>query len=238
MDIFDQKEFNDFIIRQEVIGLFDEPVELKSGRKSNWYINWRKVSDDVYLFDKLTDYIIAFVEHLKLKPDCFCGVPEGATKISLITQFKWAKAQPNYDLGVYPLAMARGSEKEHGDPKDKYFIGSPKGRTLIIEDVTTTGNSMLATLDKLIHMEVPVIGCLGITNRNEKRDDNKTVRAVVEERGVEYYSMSNALDLLPEVCDKFQPDVKILNYLRKYFKLYGTEEINLNESSEEIDKQG
>ena len=91
------------------------------------------------MFDKLTDYVVSFVGGLNLKPDCFCGVPEGATKLSLITQFKWAKAQPNYGLGVYPLVMARGKAKNHGDPKDKSFIGTPKGRPIIIEDLTTTG---------------------------------------------------------------------------------------------------
>ena len=222
---FDQKEFNQFIIEQEVVGFHEEPIRLKSGRLANWYVNWRSVSEDVYLFDRLTDYIISFVEDLNLKPDCFCGVPEGATKLSLITQFKWAKVQPNYSLGVYPLVMVRGKVKNHGDVKDKYFVGSPKGRTMILEDVVTTGESLLKTLDYLLELKVPIIGCIGITDRNEIRDDKKTVKEIVEERNINYYAMSNAADLLNHVYAKLQPDISIAKSVEEYFRRYGTKKI-------------
>ena len=227
MTQFNQKEFDEFIIEQDVVGFFEKPIRLKSGRLANWYVNWRSASEDVYLFDKLTDYVIAFVGDLNLKPDCFCGVPEGATKLSLITQFKWAKVQPNYGLGVYPLVMARGKVKNHGDPKDKYFIGTPKGRTIIIEDVTTTGESLLKTLDNLLKLEVPIIACLGITDRNEVRDDKKIVKEAVEERGVKYYAMSNAAELLHAACKKLQPADNVIKNVEEYFSKYGTKRIKL-----------
>jgi len=225
MKSFNQNEFNEFIIEQDVVGFFEDAIELKSGRMANWYINWRKVSEDVYLFDKLTDFIISFVESINLKPDCFCGVPEGATKLSVISQFKWAKMQPNYGLGVYPLAMARGHIKEHGDVKDQYFIGTPKGRTIILEDVTTTGESLLRTVDKLLKMNVIIIGCVGITDRNELRDDKKSVKEIIAERGINYYSMSNAIDILPGAYEKAQPEKNIIKQVESYFERYGTREI-------------
>ncbi|MGR3219699.1 MAG: orotate phosphoribosyltransferase [Candidatus Anammoxibacter sp.] len=227
MTQFIQKEFDEFIIEQDVVGFFEEPIKLKSGRLANWYVNWRSVSEDVYLFDKLTDYVVSFVGDLNLKPDCFCGVPEGATKLSLITQLKWAKMQPNYGLGVYPLVMARGKVKDHGDPKDKYFIGIPKGRTIIIEDVTTTGESLLKTLDALLELEVSIIACIGVTDRNELRDDKKTVEEVVEERGVKYYTMSNASYLLHAACEKLQPSDNVVKSVEEYFERYGTKRIKL-----------
>lgn len=237
MGKFEQSEFDKFIIDQDVVGLFDKPVKLNSGRLANWYVNWRDVSEDVYLFDKLTDFVVAYVDELNLKPDCFFGVPEGATKLSLITQFKWAKAQPNYGLGVYPLAMARGKAKEHGELKDQYFIGTPKGRTIVLEDVTTTGSSMLKTLDILLELNVPVLACIGITNRNEVRDDKKTVKDVVEERGITYHAMSNAIDLLPLVIDKLQSDEGVVTTILKYFENYGTGQLKLLENNEKNNKE-
>ncbi|MGR3318513.1 MAG: hypothetical protein ACUZ8O_08530 [Candidatus Anammoxibacter sp.] len=227
MTHFNQEEFDEFIICQDVVGFFEKPIKLKSGRMANWYVNWRSVSEDVYLFDKLTDYVISFVGDLNLKPDCFCGVPEGATKLSLITQLKWAKAQPNYGLGVYPLVMARGKVKDHGDPKDKYFIGTPKGRTIIIEDVTTTGESLLKTLDTLLKLETSIIACIGLTDRNEIRDDKKIVKEAVEERGVEYYAMSNAAELLHAACEKLQPADNVIKDVEEYFRRYCTKSIKL-----------
>lgn len=227
MSGFNQEDFNSFILDQDVVGFHEEPVVLKSGRQANWYVNWRNVSEDVFLFDRLTDYVVSFVEDIELVPDCFCGVPEGATKLGIITQYKWAKIQPNYGLGGYPLPMLRGKTKAHGAAKDRYFLGSPKGRTIIIEDVTTTGESLIATLDYLLKMDSPVIACISVTDRNEVRSNGKTAGEAVEERGVSYYSMSNAIDLLSEAYDKLKPGAEIADKVERYFAEYGARKIKL-----------
>ncbi len=227
MKRFNQKKFNEFIINQEIIGFFKEPIKLKSGRLSNWYVNWRNAAGDAYLLDKLTDYVIAFTEDLNLKPDCFYGVPEGATKLGVITQYKWAEKQPDYGAGIYSLPMGRAKPKDHGDLKDRYFVGTPKGKTIILEDVTTTGGSMLASLEKLQEIGIPVIACIGLTNRNEIRDDKKSVKETVEERKIPYYALSNAVDLLPEIYRRLSPGKDAAKLVEEYFREYGTEKIEL-----------
>ena len=146
---FNQQKFNQFILENNVIGFFEEPITLKSGRLSFWYVNWRNVAQDVFLLDKLTDLVINFVEDLNLKPDCFYGVPEGATKLGILTQYKWAKKSSNFGLASHILPMGRGKPKDHGDLKDRFFVGMPRGETVILEDVTTTGSSLLETIEKL-----------------------------------------------------------------------------------------
>lgn len=223
-----QKEkFYEFIIENNVIGFFKEPLKLKSGRLSYWYVNWRNVAEDVYLIDKLSDFIISFVKELDLNPDCFYGVPEGATKLGIITQYKWAKGQLNYKMGAYSLSMGRVKPKEHGDPKDKYFLGNPKGKVIIIEDVTTTGGSLLETIKFLSEIDIKIIAAIGLTNRNEIRDDNKSVEVIIEENDIKYYAMSNAIDLLPIAFNKLKPGRKILEQIEEYFKKYGIKEIKL-----------
>ena len=49
--------FEDFVIENKVIGFFDEPITLKSGRQSHFYVNWREPTYDAFLLDKLSDYI-------------------------------------------------------------------------------------------------------------------------------------------------------------------------------------
>lgn len=223
-----QKEkFYEFIIENNVIGFFKEPLKLKSGRLSYWYVNWRNVAEDVYLIDKLSDFIISFVKELDLNPDCFYGVPEGATKLGIITQYKWAKGQLNYKMGAYSLSMGRVKPKEHGDPKDKYFLGNPKGKVIIIEDVTTTGGSLLETIKFLSEIDIKIIAAIGLTNRNEIRDDNKSVEEIIEENDIKYYAMSNAIDLLPIAFNKLKPGRKILEQIEEYFKKYGIKAIKL-----------
>ena len=60
----EKHRFYDFIIENNVIGFFDEPLTLKSGRMSYWYVNWRTVAEDVFLLDKVSDFLLSFVKHL------------------------------------------------------------------------------------------------------------------------------------------------------------------------------
>ena len=215
--------FHNFILDNKIIGFFKEPLKLKSGRLSYWYVNWRNISSDVYLLDQLTDYILLFIDYLGLKPLCFYGVPEGATKLGIITQYKWARRQKNYNSGIYPLSMGRAKQKEHGDPKDRFFVGIPKGKTIILEDVTTTGDSLINTIINLKKLDVNIIATIGLTNRNELRDDGKSVKVIISEYNIPYYAMSNAIELLPGL----DMNQEIKNHIIEYFKKYGTTSIQL-----------
>lgn len=219
----EKKNFYNFILDNNIIGLFEEPIKLKSDRLSYWYINWRNIASDVYLLDQLTDYLLSFIDHLSLKPNCFYGVPEGATKLGIITQYKWAKRQNNYSSESYPLSMGRGKQKEHGDPKDRFFLGIPSGDTIILEDITTTGGSLINTIEKLKDLDVNIIAAIGLTNRNELTDDGKSVKESIMEYNVQYYAMSNAIDLLP----RLKIGKNIAKHIEDYFIKYGTEPIKL-----------
>jgi orotate phosphoribosyltransferase len=225
--VFNRNKFNKFVLDNYVVGFFKQPITLKSGRESHWYVNWRNVTEDVYLTDKLTDYVLAFVGHNKLKPDCFYGVPEGATKLAVITQYKYAREQKDYEPNAYKLPMGRGRPKEHGDPKDRYFLGMPEGNTIVIEDVTTTGGSLISAIRTLKNAGVKVIAAIGLTNRMEKRDDGKSVEEAVAELGVRYYAMSDATELLPLVYEQLKPGEEIGRKVEEYFKKYGTKEVVL-----------
>ena len=183
-------KFNEFIIKYNIVGFFEEPLKLKSGRLSYWYVNWRNVAQDVYLMDQLTNYLLSFVSYLNLNLTCFYGVPEGATKLGIITQLKWAKLQENFLPYNYILPMGRGKPKEHGDPKDKYFLGIPSGNVVILEDTTTTGESLIDCIKSLNKIDVNVIAAIVLTDRNEFRDDKRTVEEVIADLGIKYYAMS------------------------------------------------
>ena len=226
MSRFNQKEFNDFIIKHNVISLLKEPITLRSGRSSFFYVNFRGICNDVYLIDRLTDYIISFVEGLGLRPNCFYGVPEGATKLAIITQYKWARRQSNYRMGSHALPMGRGKEKKHGEKKDRYFLGMPKGDTIVIEDVITTGSSLIATIDNLKRVGVDVISAIVITDRMERRDDGKGVRQIIEKMGIPYHAMSNVLELFREIFAKRGIEEGIRRNISAYFERYGVEKLS------------
>ena len=158
MTHFDQEGFNKFILDNEVIGFYDSPRTLASGKDSYWYVNWRKtVTNDCFLMEELTAYIIDFVLGSKQAcpillpelPDCFYGIPDGATKIGLFTQYKWAKQSLHFGPRSHTLPMGRKEPKGRGDPNDTDYIGAPLGKIIALEDVVTTGTSLLQKVDKI-----------------------------------------------------------------------------------------
>ncbi|MBD3212336.1 MAG: hypothetical protein GF311_06995 [Candidatus Lokiarchaeota archaeon] len=224
-----REKFANFVIENNVIGFFKEPITLKSGRVSYWYVNWRDIVADVYLTDELSDYIIKYIKKLDLEAKCFFGVPEGATKIGLITQYKWAKSQNNYREGEFVLSMGRGAPKEHGQLKDRYYLGVPRGNVIILEDVTTTGQSLIEVVEKFIELEIKITAAISLTNRDEIRPDGKTVEEILNKKDIQYYAMSNALELLPKIYQKNKTDQKIARKVEEYFLEYGVRKLKLLE---------
>ena len=108
--MFNQTNFNNFIIKNKIISLAEKPFTLKSGQESHLYINWRNISNDVALLETCAHYIIEFCETHNLNPDCFYGVPEGATKIGILTQYLWSKKQ-GCSPGSHRLSMGRVKPK-------------------------------------------------------------------------------------------------------------------------------
>ncbi|MFO8019512.1 MAG: hypothetical protein R6U96_12875 [Promethearchaeia archaeon] len=221
---WNQDRFDQFIIEHQVIGFFSESITLKSGRESHWYVNWRDIAEDVYLLDKLSDFVISYIQHKDFDPDCFFGVPEGATKLGILCQYKWATSKADYQEGRYVLAMGRGKPKAHGELKDQNYLGIPRGKIVVIEDVTTTGGSMFSTVQNLLEFDINIIAAVGLTNRNEIRRDGKSVKELFDDIGIDYYAMSNAIDLLP----KLNPQQSIAKKVQAYFEQYGTEGIDFH----------
>lgn len=219
-------KFLEFIIKNNVVGFPEQSIILKSGRSSIFYVNWRTVASDVFLLDQLTDYLISFINHLKLEPDCFYGVPEGATKLAIITQYKWAKSRKNYKAGAFNLPMGRGKAKDHGDPKDRLFLGFPKGKVILVEDVSTTGQSLIRTAETLQNLDAKIISVIGLTNRGELSEDGTYFEDILLERGLKYYAMSNIEDILSSM--NLNPKTKRI--IEIYYKKYGNREIKLENS--------
>lgn len=221
------KEFQDLVVSAGFVGFFEKPIQLKGGAFSNLYVNWRTPSSDAYMLDKITDYIIDFIKFNGLNPESIYGVPDGATKWGVITQFKWARSRNDYGPGKYPLPQGRSRPKEYGMEQDRLFVGAPRGPTVIIEDVTVEGASLLNVIDKLQSLGVPVIAAITLTDRNEKAANGKSVKAAIEERGVKYFAMSNALDFVPEAYKLQKPSKEVAEAIMKEYRERGTSRLKL-----------
>ena len=170
---FNKKAFIEFIKLHSVVRHFDQPIILKSGQKSQTYINWRHITNDVYLCEQLAYFVTAAIHQYFPSTTCIYGVAEGATKLATLSQYLWAKQQAVFKKGSHSLAMGRAKPKLHGDPADKYYVGAPSGQVVVLEDVVTTGQSLLSALDALKQLDpktIQVIGVLSLTDRSGDED--------------------------------------------------------------------
>lgn len=224
---FSQKAFNDFIMTNRVVGFFEEPITLASGRESMWYVNWRTISSDAYLMNQLCQFVLQYVSDHERDIDCFYGTPDGATKLAVLCQHMFAQQQDDYAAGKYPLAMGRKTPKEYGQSQDRYFVGAPSGKIIILEDVTTTGGSLLKSVQQLQELGMNVVASLALTNRNEVMDSGHHVREELQKLGVEHYSMSNALELLPLLVEEQAVSNMVKKSITTEFSRYGEQKIEL-----------
>ena len=217
---FNRDEFDTFLLENKCIGFFNPPITLKSGRPGHFYFNFRNLTDTKKLKDQLVEWIGKFITDRGLSPDYFYGVPEGATKLGTFLSDRFGKGK---------LVMGRGKPKDHGEPKDKYFIGPIKrgDHVVVIEDVTTTGGSLLNAIDNLKEAGVIIDRVIAIGNRLERRDDGKTVEEAVAKKGLKYEWLTDATTLVPKAHKILNPGPEIGKRVENYFKEYGAVEIKL-----------
>jgi orotate phosphoribosyltransferase len=236
MESFKQQQFNSFMLENRVIGFFQQPITLKSGRRSSWYVNWRTITEDVFLTEQLSSYLLSFISAKGLVPDTIYGVPQGATKLAIISQYKWAKldelarsadSSEKYCPGSHALSMGRGRPKEHGAAKDRYFLGMPRGNIAVVEDVTTTGGSLISAIEQIEESDGNIMAAISLTDRMELRQDGKSVGQALAERGINYLPMSNAAELLPLACELYDVGDGLRDRIEAEFRRYGTEQISL-----------
>jgi orotate phosphoribosyltransferase len=214
--LFDSQKFQDFIINNQVIKIAETPFNLKSGQQSNLYVNWRTVSEDVFSLDILADFLLSYIETNKIKADCIFGVPEGATKLAILSSYKLAKQSPNYAKGSHIMAMGRGKPKTHGSPQDSHYLGFPKDKkVVVIEDVTTTGTSLKQSVETLKSSGIDVVAAVILTNRHlEQADLEKSFHDLCP-----LFSMSKLDDLLARVIETHQNPEWAMDILKNQIKM-------------------
>ncbi len=155
---------------------------LSSGKKSNFYIDARIST----LFPE-SSYLIAEImfEILKeYKIDAVGGYSIGADPIvSAIAVVSYLKKNP------IPAFIIRKEEKKHGRGKAIEGNFSKGMRVAIVDDVITTGGSIIKGINKVKEMGAIPIVALSVIDREEGG------REKIEKMGIPLYSIFNLNDL-------------------------------------------
>lgn len=109
---------------------------LKSGQVTNVYFDLRKIYSYTDIFEDVVDQIIASVGD---EFNLVCGVPTAGIPYATLYS-AWTKV---------PMILLRSERKDHGTMKMIEGVFKPGQRVLLLEDVTTTGTSILKAKNDL-----------------------------------------------------------------------------------------
>ena len=127
---------------------------LKSGEKSDTYINLKKIISFPSLHQKVCKAIEWKI--LKETSDLICGTPYGA--ISLASYI-------SIDLNL-PMILLRKEQKDYGTRKIIEGVFEKNQKVVLIEDVITTGESVILAAKKFEEHGLIVSKIISVFSRN------------------------------------------------------------------------
>ncbi|GMU18912.1 MAG: orotate phosphoribosyltransferase [Candidatus Babeliales bacterium] len=125
---------NDLIKQLYDIGVFKfGNFTLKSGKSSSFYIDMRKIISHPQIVLHLVECMKKVMDTCDY--DCLCGVPYSGLVIATAASITYQK----------PMILKRKEAKAYGTQKMVEGIYQAGNRCLVIEDVITTGQSIIET---------------------------------------------------------------------------------------------
>ncbi|GFS32904.1 uridine 5'-monophosphate synthase [Nephila pilipes] len=177
---------NDYL-RSQLIGI--EILQLgqftlKSGLISPIYIDLRRIIS----YPEIVKFLAQSV-HIKLiesgiKTDVICGVPYTALPIASVYSV----------LYEVPMVMKRKEAKDYGTKKMVEGITQKGLKCLIIEDIVTTGSSVIETAEVLRQEGLIVTDCIVVLDRLQGGEKN------LNSAGIKLHSLFNIHDIFTSYC--------------------------------------
>ena len=128
---------------------------LKSGQHSLFYLDLRRIISYPELMQKIANQLWEHARHCQF--DLLCGVPY--TALPLATALSLTHH--------VPMVMRRKEQKEYGTKQKIEGVYQPGQRCLIIEDVITSGSSILETANDLTNAGLVIKDVLVFVDREQ-----------------------------------------------------------------------
>jgi len=173
------KEFAIFLYKNNIIRFGN--FTLASGKNSSYYVDLRLIPSYPHQFRKMIKNLQnLIVEKTGLDDfDCLASVPTGGLVVTSALAIEIVK----------PLIYVRSKPKEHGTTKSIEGKISAGMKVVMIDDVMTTGTSVLNGINQLKEAELLVSDLYVIINRLEGGDK------ALSDIGVQTHQLTDILEI-------------------------------------------
>ena len=173
------KEFAIFLYKNNIIRFGN--FTLASGKNSSYYVDLRLIPSYPHQFRKMIKNLQnLIVEKTGLDDfDCLASVPTGGLVVTSALAIEIVK----------PLIYVRSKPKEHGTTKSIEGKISAGMQVVMIDDVMTTGTSVLNGINQLKEAELLVSDLYVIINRLEGGDK------ALSDIGVQTHQLTDILEI-------------------------------------------
>ena len=154
------KEFATFLHQNGIIKFGD--FTLASGKKSSYYVDLRLVPSYPHQFRRM-------IRHLQDRISEEIGFDDIDSVASVPTGGLVIASALSYEL-VKPLVYVRSQAKEYGTGKLVEGLVKPGMKILLVDDVATTGGSVINGIKELKKSGAKITDCYVIVNRLEGAD--------------------------------------------------------------------
>lgn len=175
-------------VRQEIVEIVKtygyehrtDPFELSSGEWSHDYIDGKRAISEGQRLRLAAEGVLLLAEEFKVQFDAVGGLTMGADPlahaISVLSDKQW------FSVRKQPKSHGRQSRVEGAELR-------PGQRVLLVDDVVTTGSSILKALDAIQDEGIEVALAVALVDRGE------TARPSLKKRGVRFEPLTTYKDL-------------------------------------------
>jgi len=193
------KEFSTFLMQKEIIKFGD--FTLASGKKSSYYVDLRLVPSYPHQFRTMVKKLQNNIaEDIGLDSfDSLVSVPTGGLIIASALAIEIVK----------PLIYVRNKPKDYGTTKSIEGQIHKGMRVVMIDDVATTGGSVVNAIKSLKDANITIEDAYVIVNRMEGADE------ALKELGVKLHSLANVMQITQALHEQEFIEEDILEKVRK-----------------------
>ena len=197
------KEFSTFLHENKIIRFGD--FTLASGKKSSYYVDLRLVPSYPHQFRKMVKYLQnEIIKDIGLdKFDSLVSVPTGGLVIASALAIETVK----------PLIYVRSKPKDYGTSKSVEGKIHEGMKVVMIDDVATTGGSVVNGIKSLKEVKIKVEDAYVIVNRMEGADE------ALKDQGVTLHSITNIIQITKSLHEQNLVGDDILQKVHEQIKI-------------------